>query len=750
MDESLVLSSISNRINELFGLHVVPSQWNNLARNLSHAANALGLSDKLEDIHDWLSQSGLPRHESDMLAQHLTVGETYFFRELVGLNLLSEKVIPFVTSNNFQLRKRIRIWSAGCSSGEEPYTIAMVLKDLIPDIEAWDVRILATDVNKKALEKARLGVYTPWSFRNTPEPVRKKYFKQEGKNFRIIDDIKEMVHFAYLNLATADFPAVTNDTHNMDVIFCRNVLMYMSPEKIHEITRKFEQSLNVYAWLIISQVELNDIYFKAFQRVFFENGFFYRKVPLHEMLIQPVKVEVPAGTDVFKKRQRESELSERILTQNNTVNRNTTEIPIIDDMGEEFPYEVSNTRRAFTLNKAMTLFSKAMYSECMILCEEVLKNNRFDADAALLLAKSYANLGKLHEAAQIMEKLLASDSTQAEFFYLYATILAEMMQLEKADHYLVKALYLKPAFIAARLCRSQVLMQMGNRHQADKELSNLLNDIDSYGEEESLEGLDGMTAGRMRQMAEFLKGITYQIDFSEDEWRNYIYDYCRMIEKLDADLGRLLDAVDSRKDETLVIFTSDHGDGLARHKRVQKWHPFDESMKVPFIAYLPGKVKANVIDDEHIVSLVDIMPTVCDYAGIPAPPNCLGRSIRQLIETGTTDLAFDTAFMEYEHTGRVVRKGDFKYVKVYEYSGQEDKPFVRKSDGMAEKFQSGRGSERYKETSTKLLFDLKNDPWETRDLSGNPSYSSKLDELEKVLAEEWESKIIPGTRYDRN
>ena len=173
-------------------------------------------------------------------------------------------------------------------------------------------------------------------------------------------------------------------------------------------------------------------------------------------------------------------------------------------------------------------------------------------------------------------------------------------------------------------------------------------------------------------------------------------------------------------------------------------------MKVPFVAYMPGKVRANVVDQKHIVSLVDVMPTVCDYAGIPAPPNCLGKSLKNLLETGIPAQEADTAFMEYQHTGRIVRKGDFKYVKIYEYSGIEDKPFVRKSDGNPEKFRQGPGSERYKEIPVRLLFDLKNDPWETRDLSKDPGYASKMAELDRVLAEEYESKIITGTHFDRN
>lgn len=241
-----------------------------------------------------------------------------------------------------------------------------------------------------------------------------------------------------------------------------------------------------------------------------------------------------------------------------------------------------------------------------------------------------------------------------------------------------------------------------------------------------------------------------QTKFTDEEWRNYLYDYCRMIEKLDADLGRLLDAVDSRDDETLVIFTSDHGEGSGRHRRVQKWHPFEQSVKVPFLAYMPGRIKSGIIDMNNIVSGIDIMTTVCSYASIPAPEGCRGRNLRPLFERGETPEVMDYAFSEFRHTGRVVRKGDYKYVKVYEYSGDPDKPFVRIEDNQPEKFLAGSGSNRYKITSHPLLFNLKNDPWEINNLSVDPAYVSKIRELDTLLIEEWGKKIVPGTHFDRN
>jgi arylsulfatase A-like enzyme len=241
-----------------------------------------------------------------------------------------------------------------------------------------------------------------------------------------------------------------------------------------------------------------------------------------------------------------------------------------------------------------------------------------------------------------------------------------------------------------------------------------------------------------------------QQEKGELEWKNYIYDYLRMVEKLDQDVGRMLEAVDSRKDETLVVFTADHGEGAARHRRVSKWHPFEHSVKIPLIYYLPGTIRAQVMDTDHLVSQVNLLPTICDFAGIPDPSDSRGVSLRSILVDQDAELELNTVFSEFRHIARVVRKGDFKYVKYYEYSREPDKPFVRKSDGEAEKFVSCVGSERYREDNKKLLFNIKEDPWETVNLCSDPDYLAKVNELETSLVNEFELVVKPGTHYDRN
>ena len=235
---------------------------------------------------------------------------------------------------------------------------------------------------------------------------------------------------------------------------------------------------------------------------------------------------------------------------------------------------------------------------------------------------------------------------------------------------------------------------------------------------------------------------------SEVYWRNYAYDYYRMVEKVDLDVGRILEAVDRRKDPTIVIFTSDHGEGLGRHSRVQKWHPYEQSVKVPLIFYAPGYID-ECVDTESLVSGIDLFPTICDLAGVSAPDAVNGRSLLPLM-TQQEEWNRPYVVCEFMHTGRVVRSRRYKYVKMYRFSGNSDKPFVRKLDGAAEKFVPGSdASQRYQEDTVRLLFDMERDPWEQHNLANDPSLQQVL-RLHETYLQQWESSLHPGTHFDRN
>jgi arylsulfatase A-like enzyme len=201
-------------------------------------------------------------------------------------------------------------------------------------------------------------------------------------------------------------------------------------------------------------------------------------------------------------------------------------------------------------------------------------------------------------------------------------------------------------------------------------------------------------------------------NFDDDQWRYYIYIYYRQVEMVDADIGRILDALEDtgQAENTIVILTSDHGEGRGRHQNVQKWHPYDEAMKVPLVISCPGRIRGNHRDADHLVSGMDIMPTMCDYAGIKAPPHNLNKSLRPLLE-GNNVLWRESLSAECHRVGRILRTADYKYVK-------------------------------YPDDPVEQLFDMKHDPWETTNLYQQPKYADVLKDHRRLLAE-WQQQLKP-------
>jgi chemotaxis protein methyltransferase CheR len=149
---------------------------------------------------------------------------------------------------------------------------------MIPDLKDWNITILATDINTAALRKADEGIYSDWSFRDTPPLFKDKYFERVNSNRYLLQpDIRKMVTFSYLNLSEDVYPALQNNTNAMDVIFCRNVLMYFAPEHVKQAAERFYRSLVDGGWLIVSPVETSQIHYAQFATVRIQDSTFYKK-----------------------------------------------------------------------------------------------------------------------------------------------------------------------------------------------------------------------------------------------------------------------------------------------------------------------------------------------------------------------------------------------------------------------------------------------------------------------------------------
>ncbi len=189
-------------------------------------------------------------NELNSIIDILTVNETYFFREENQLKTFSEEILPELRELKRNI-KRLRIWSAGCSTGEEPYTIAMLIIEK-GFFLGWDIEIFGSDINHRVLQIARSGVYKKNSFRNTDTFYIKKYFKQENEFFRISDNVKQFVNFSHLNLLD---PFKTKIVGNMDVIFCRNVLIYFDKQSRKKVIDMFYERLFEGGYLLLGHAE---------------------------------------------------------------------------------------------------------------------------------------------------------------------------------------------------------------------------------------------------------------------------------------------------------------------------------------------------------------------------------------------------------------------------------------------------------------------------------------------------------------
>ena len=213
-----------------------------------------------------------------------------------------------------------------------------------------------------------------------------------------------------------------------------------------------------------------------------------------------------------------------------------------------------------------------------------------------------------------------------------------------------------------------------------------------------------------KALSDHLAGLRAKREWSDEFWRYYMWSYYRMVEMADAELGRILDALEDSKfaKDTLIVFTVDHGDGLARRKLVSKWTTYDEAIRVPMIVCLPGSSGGGRLDEKHVVSGLDVAPTLCDFAGVEAPPDARGRSLRPLVEGKSREWR-EFVVSECLISGRMLRTPEYKFVAF------KDDPVLQ-------------------------LFDMRSDPWEMTNLAEDARHASTLSDLRKRLAD-WEGRL---------
>lgn len=225
--------------------------------------NVSGCSAYLALLRD--GQAG--EAELDELVEDLTIGETYFFRHEEQFDALRRTILPDIIRRNAS-RRQIRIWSAGCATGAEAYSLSILLRrEFAGQLAGWDVSIVGTDINRKFLSQAREGHFGDWALRSTGEEIRSACFLQSARSWRIRDEYREGVALQYHNLVKHPYPSLLHNLAAFDLILCRNVMIYFSHEVIRDCVNRFWSSLVDGGWLLVGHAEFNPEFFRAFHAI---------------------------------------------------------------------------------------------------------------------------------------------------------------------------------------------------------------------------------------------------------------------------------------------------------------------------------------------------------------------------------------------------------------------------------------------------------------------------------------------------
>ena len=487
------------------GLYFPLERWRELERGLGRVAAEMKCANT-ESCLRRLLNAPLAQNEIEMLASHLTVGETYFFRDQRQFDALEEHILAGLIASRQQSERRIRIWSAGCCTGEEPYSIAITLDRLLPDFRGWDITILATDLHPLFLQKARRGVYHDWSFRTTPSWIKDRYFTRVAENaFEIKPRIRERVTFSYLNLAEDIYPVLINNTNAMDVIFCRNVLMYFKPEYARQATQRFHASLMPEGYLIVSPIEAATLTCAPFQTVNVGGAVLFRKAGRPEQITPSHQVALPLENDSPPEPmpgQFLAPLPE--IPPKVSEAFNPLEVP-----APSAPERIQDTATTLLqvngFEQAAQWYRAGEYDRATECITTWRANYPEHAPSLTLLARIYANQGKLSDALICCQQAISINKLDPDTHYLLALIQQECGMLELAAQSLKRTLYLQPDHVLAHFTLGYLAQRQGDAMAAGKHFRHALERLRSFAPDDPVPESEGLTARRLAEVIQVIR-----------------------------------------------------------------------------------------------------------------------------------------------------------------------------------------------------------------------------------------------------
>lgn len=466
--------STLERLELVLGEHLGFAFEDDRREQLVLAAGARQRELGLADLDGYIERLRSPAFRSDevgRLAETLTVTETFFYRNVDQIHAFIETVFPDRALHGTQ---RLRVLSAGCASGEEPYSLAIALREAIPGLEAYDVQILGVDVNRSMLARAARGVYSRWALRATPEVIRARYFKESGNEFVLDPSIKRMVTLREQNLAEQDplfFRALA-----CDVIFCRNVIMYFTPDSMRRVVGRLTDALLPGGYLFLGHAETLRGLAHGYHLCHTHNTFYYQRRETAAPALRPRAALVdetsqlstlPAVVDDT------SSWFEAIQRATHRVAELTSSKP-----GRSIPQVENEHDSQPTKNPALApvleLMQRERFADARALLETLPPETHRRPDALLFSAVLFTNDGRLVDAEQACERLLAADELNAGAHYLKALCREHAGDHDGALEHDRMAVHLDSTFAMPHLHAGLLAKRAGDSLRARRELGQAL------------------------------------------------------------------------------------------------------------------------------------------------------------------------------------------------------------------------------------------------------------------------------------
>lgn len=432
------------------------------------------------DTETILEKLGEPGQEAlrSVWISGFTIHETYFFRDAPQWNAIRQTVLPERIAAR-RVERTLKVWSAGCSTGDEAYTVAMLLDQMLPDAELWNIRIIGTDISGDVVQKARKGVYREWSFRQTPMHVRDQYFEPVGGNqWRISERLTKRVRFEHLNLKTGVYPSIMSGLFDLDLILCRNVLIYFARDEMDTAIRRMTECLAPGGFLALGPAEPSPPVGLPLELVASANSAVYRqnaaKAGAVEAAGLPRRFYAAPGLGGLEK----PSVTDLLNAASLSMAQGTGLPPVQVDM----PGLNQPKPKAAATQPATPVAGQP--------------------ENALVSVKRLAEAGQWEGVIEKATEQVRVDPLNADLQYLLGLAMKEKGRVAEAREALRKCLFINNRHWLGHLLLAGLWQRDSQDERAKSHLAAILKGLELKDPAEVLPDTDGMTVGRMRALAD--------------------------------------------------------------------------------------------------------------------------------------------------------------------------------------------------------------------------------------------------------